>query len=145
MVTDIDSLREIVARYARAVDGRDPAALLGLFTPDGVVTLPAELGRGVLPTELRGADVARLIDGVRYFDRTRHVVDRFDATVDGDVAHGTTVCTAHHVTGGRDLVLDVTYQDTFARHDGQWRLAGRALHVTGSRRAAVGTEGGFAS
>lgn len=143
MKADDDVLREVVARYAQAVDRRDAEALLALFAPDGVVTLPAELTRGALPTELCGADVARLVDGVRYFDRTRHIVDRFDATIDGDVAYGRTACTAHHVTGTRDLVLDVTYQDSFARHDGQWRFVRRALELVGSRQADVGAEGGF--
>ena len=137
-----DAIRELVEQYARAVDARNPEALVALFTPDAVVTLPDALAGDVLPTELTGAEIARIVEGVSGFDRTRHVIDehvidQHRATLDDTIAHAETVCTAHHVTGDQDLVLTVRYRDTFARHDGRWRFARRDLQLDAGRRQDV--------
>lgn len=134
---DADAIRELIERYARAVDARDAAALTELFTPDAIVTLPEALSGDVLPTELNGAQVARVLDGVSGFDRTRHAIDEHRATFDGSAAHAETTCSAHHITGDRDLVLTVGYRDTFGRHGGRWLFERRELRLDASRRQAV--------
>ena len=131
-------MRALATGYARAVDRRDPGALADLFAGDATVTLAAELARGGLPRELRGPGaIARLIGGVRSFERTRHVVDGHAITVDGDGAVGAVTCTAHHVSGERDLVLTVHYDDVYAREDGRWRFRRRDLRLAGTRREPV--------
>ena len=137
MNADADAIRELVERYARAVDARDPDALIALFAPDAVVTLPEELAGSVLPTGLSGAQIARLIDGVSGFDRTRHVIDEHRVAVDGPVAHAETICTAHHISDEQDLVLSVGYVDTLGKRHGRWRFLRRQLRLEASRRQAV--------
>ncbi|TAM88519.1 MAG: nuclear transport factor 2 family protein [Jatrophihabitans sp.] len=130
MGADADDLRALAQAYAAAVDSRDPEALLALFTDDAVVTLPAELAGRYLPHELHGAQIALLIDGVRHFDSTRHVIDGNRCAVEGDAATGRTLCTAHHLRGERDLVLTVRYDDAYSRVDGCWRFRRRDLSAT---------------
>lgn len=137
MSADADAIRELVDGYAHAVDAREPDALLALFAPGAVVTLPEALAADVLPTELHGAQIARILDGVSGFDRTRHVIDEHRAELDGSTARADTTCIAHHVSCERDLVLTVGYRDTIAKHNGSSLFTRRELRLDASRRQAV--------
>ena len=118
------ALQELAARYARAVDRRDYAAFVALFTPDAVLcgpgyamTGPAEIDRGI-----------RLIE---QYEATQHCVHQQLVDVHGDAATGETYCVARHVYTKdgtkRKLDMGVRYQDTYRRTSDSWRLTRREL------------------
>jgi ketosteroid isomerase-like protein len=139
---DAVALRSLADRYAQAVDRRDAAALLALFAPGAVVVLPPPMARRLPSAELVGhGQIATLIDGVRNFVRTRHVVTQQVVDVRGDTASGEIYCEAHHILGSderiRDLVLALRYLDSFARVDAGWRFTRRELVLDWTSRHDV--------
>ncbi len=134
--TDRLAVLTLAARYAQAVDRRDPAALESLFAPEMVLLLPPELNRTNAPSELRGREpVARsVVESVSHLVATRHVVEQqiLEPATARD-AHGETYCTAHHIysrgDGHRDHRLALRYQDTFLYTEGAWLFSRRDLVV----------------
>lgn len=134
---DAAELRALAEAYAAAVDARDVAALRAVFATDALVVLPPALAERLPAAELRGlTQLGSLIDGVRNFHSTRHLVTGQSVTVDGERAEGATSCTAHHVYGApgrqRDLVLTLRYRDSFVRTPQGWRFRRRELVLDGS-------------
>jgi len=123
----VDPFGDLAARYALAVDRRDPSALAALFAPDGCVVLPEALGGTTL------ADWPQLVDTVRRFDRTRHVVHQQVVDVSGGTATGETYGEAHHLYRRdgqlRDTFLVLRYLDEFVGDDGRWWFSRRQLVV----------------
>src|SRR5689334_15566532 len=72
------AITTLTARYARAVDRRDGAALTALFTPDAVLVLPPVLNAMETTVELAGRQgvVSSVMDAVSRFVLTRHVVEQ---------------------------------------------------------------------
>ncbi|MFI2228891.1 nuclear transport factor 2 family protein [Nocardia testacea] len=134
--TDRLAVITLAARYAQAVDRRDPPALMALFAPEMVLVLPAEMKRTDAPRELCGREpVARaVVESVSHLVATRHVVEQqvLDTATDHD-AHGETYCTAHHIyprgDGHRDHRFALRYQDTFIRIGGAWLFSRREIVV----------------
>jgi uncharacterized protein (TIGR02246 family) len=112
-----DEIRQLVARYAVAVDSRDLDALVALFVDD------VQVGR-----DQRGRDALR-----SYFDRSlrdvrvtilstgTHVID----IVDPDHATGLLYCRGEVELGDRWIVQAIQYRDTYERRDGRWYFARR--------------------
>ncbi len=118
------ALQELAARYARAVDRRDYAAFVALFTPGAVLCGPGYAMTG--PTEIdRGI---RLIE---QYEATQHCVHQQLVDVHGDTATGETYCVARHVYTKdgtrRKLDMGVRYQDHYHRDSGTWRIHRREL------------------
>lgn len=125
---------ELHARYAHAFDDGDDDALIGCFTPDGVM-------RTTRPLELVGHDA------LRAFARERRAADPAPArhaswhhllTPDGpDAASGR--CTAavlRTAAAGVEVLFTAVYRDRFVRGpDGTWRIALREVAL--DRAAAV--------
>lgn len=134
--TDRLAVSMLAARYAKAVDRRNPTALQSLFAPEVVFVLPPELNGTNAPSELCGRElVARsVVESVSHLVATRHVVEQqvIEAATARD-AHGETYCTAHHIyprgDGHRDHRLALRYQDTFIRTGDTWLFSRRDLVV----------------
>ena len=106
-----DEIRQLVARYAWALDSRDLDTLVSLFVP-GAVT------REFWDDSLRAVGVTVLLVG-------NHVIE-----LDGpDVAHGIVYCLGRvedPPRSGRIVEQAIVYSDRYARgDDGVWRFAGR--------------------
>lgn len=127
-------LRELVEHYAQAVDRADGDAVAALFTVDGVLALWMD-PQSAEPTGERvgRAAIAEAVSGISRYDATHHTISSSSAVVDGVVATGETMCTAHHLRnqGGRrsDRVLYVRYVDEFVRTAGPWLFRRREMHV----------------
>jgi uncharacterized protein (TIGR02246 family) len=131
---DRQELRELVERYASAVDRADGSAVASLFSDHGVLALWMDPSSAASTGERRGRDqIASSVDGISRYVATHHTVSSSVATVDGDHAGGETLCTAHHVettdAGRQDRVLYICYVDAFARTDGTWRFTRREVRV----------------
>jgi SnoaL-like domain len=135
-VEDTTFLSRLVDAYADAVDRRDAAALLALFTPQGRVRVQSE--GGPVESSYEGAAVSDLLGTVADYDRTFHHVGGrvFEAGDQGDGvrAQGRIHCVAHHyqrtANGPVDLVMMIRYLDKYDRTvEGSWLIADRQVVV----------------
>jgi ketosteroid isomerase-like protein len=141
-------LEALSRRYAAAVDQRDGAALLSLFTPDATLRVERR-GRG--PQILTGHDeLAGIIGVVARFPCTFHLVAQCLYVVDGDSAIGEVYCIANHFSedeagSGHNHIWYIRYQDRYsADSDGRWRIAQRTLAVDATEDRPAAVEGGAA-
>ena len=133
------ALRALVDAYAVAVDRRDVAGFLAVFTEEATLSTYEPDGRR------RGAfhghgELAAVPPALERYERTLHLVSTHlvepEPGGDGDAAVGTAYCEAHHhappdpTTGQRrDLVLFIRYHDRYARRGPGWRIRSREVHV----------------
>jgi uncharacterized protein (TIGR02246 family) len=118
------ALQDLAARYARAVDRRDYAAFVALFTADGVLCGPGY-------TMKAHAEIEKGIRLIEQYEATQHCVHQQLVDVRGGNATGETYCVARHVYTKdgvkRKLDMGVRYQDDYRRELGSWRIARRQL------------------
>lgn len=122
-------LRDLAHRYAAAVDRRDGAALVALFTGEGAIR-----GWGDNPIDYSGpARLTAMMDDLAMFERTMHNVfnQLFEQDADGRV-HGTTYCIASHLLPGAEprlVDMAIWYHDSYACTDGNWQFSERRLQI----------------
>ena len=127
------ALRDLVYRYASALDSRDPEALLAVFSPDAVVRVfPPDTDDPA--TETRGHEQIAMMApamATRY-TKTMHIISNVRCTVDGNKATGSAYCVAHHLIIGdpepRTFVVYLHYDDEFGREgSGEWQIVRRDI------------------
>jgi ketosteroid isomerase-like protein len=107
-----ESIRQLVARYALAVDARDLDTLVGLFVEE-VRVGPTGIGRSAL----RDSFLASLgAIGMTVLNVGTHVID----LVDADHATGTVYCKGEIRDGPRWIHQAIAYEDRYQRVDGRW-------------------------
>ncbi len=107
-----EAIRQLVARYAVAVDARDLDALVALFVPDvqvGAGATGREALRDVFDASLRAIGISVLNVGT-------HVID----LVDADHATGIVYCRGEIQDGDRWIHQAIVYDDEYRRVDGSW-------------------------
>ena len=118
-----DDLRNLVQRYARAVDGRHLEALAGLFRPDASIR-----GAGGLQTVEQWLDT---LSGPRAFPTSMHVLGDplielagtgTEATLD---TYAVVYQLSDPASGNADLTLGINYVDDVVLHDGRWQIVRR--------------------
>jgi ketosteroid isomerase-like protein len=111
-----EAIRQLVARYAVALDGRDLDTLVSLFVPD--VRVGTEVGRSALrrsfEASLRGIGISILNTGT-------HVIDLID---DGH-ATGTLYCKGEIQDASRWIHQAIVYEDQYHRRGDQWYFVRR--------------------
>lgn len=118
-----DEIRDVLARYARGVDGRDLTEVADCFTPDAAYD--GALGRGTVADALR-----TLATAMTRYTATMHLMGRQSIDVAADGAHSETDCVAVHVLpGGAQRTVAVRYTDELVRANGAWRIASRRVHT----------------
>jgi hypothetical protein len=128
---DVATLRQLVDRYADAVDRRDESALAALFTANGSLRVQAD--EGPVENEWFQGNLARSLEPLRPYHRTFHHVGGavFDAIPDG--AEGRVHCLAHHYqrtdSGPVDLAMMIRYHDRYERPEGRWLIAERRVAI----------------
>ena len=122
---DRSELRELVARYAVAIDDRDIGIIADLFTADGAFrsrdgVMNAQ-GREAVVTQFRGRFAALRISNHFSHD---HIL-AFGPHPD----EATGLVTAHAEVwrNGRALIAALRYQDTYRREAHRWRIRDRLL------------------
>lgn len=120
-----EDIRQLVARYAVAIDSRDLDALVALFVDD-VQVGKDQRGRDALRAFFEGSlrEIRRSILNVG-----THVID----LVDDDHATGVVYCRGEIEvpadeaagTGERWVVQAIQYRDDYERRDGQWLFVRR--------------------
>ncbi len=130
-------VRELLSRYAVALDTKDQALLESCFTPD--VRVKYQLSH--LESELQIDGVLDLARGLGEFDRTTHLVGTVLTRFEGDEAHVHSYSTAYLI--GRDdsgpflLTRAVQYRDQMRRFDGEWRIHRRTHSVSWETQSRV--------
>jgi len=131
---DERALRALAAGYASGVDRRDEDLFVSVFAPDAVLRVHDPGVYDEPRSVLRGREeLARVIERISTYDATFHFVGQASYAADGDGATGEVYCTAHHLTrtrhGANDFTMLIRYRDRYARADGEWRIAERAVLV----------------
>lgn len=141
-LVELERLRQLPQRYARAVDERNPAPLAELFHPDGTVTGTAGM-----------TTVADYLAGIRTrppaFLSSQHVVAA--PVIDLSLETGTARMDTYGVVyqfervaePHDDVVLGVRYLDELVRLEERWRIVDRRTQILWSRTvpSASGDEG----
>jgi uncharacterized protein (TIGR02246 family) len=113
-----DEIRQLISKYALALDMRDMDAMAGLFVPD------VRVGR-----EKQGRAAFRdwLDDTMRrQFDGTSHHVGTTIIELTGpDEGVGIVYSKNEHETGPEWVIMQMMYYDLYRRMDGRWLFARR--------------------
>ena len=134
----VEGIRQLVSRYALALDGRDVATLVSLFVPD-VDVHDGRTGREAL---------AEWFDPVLRPYRTtfhllgNHVID----FVDEDHATGALYCRPEHEVDDLWIVMPLVYDDRYERREGRWYFRSRrphAFYAADVRESPLEVEGRF--
>lgn len=123
-MSDIEQIRELAYRYARAADRLDYAAFSGVFTEDAILVLPETTIEGLPAIQLA-------MRHLEQFTRTQHFVHNVVADVYGDAASVEVYCVASHIYPKQDgeskLDWGIRYLDELLRTPGGWRIQRREL------------------
>jgi hypothetical protein len=121
---DRESIRDRIARLARAEDRRDADAITAGFWQDSTVDY------GIFQGDF-AAYLAWVTPGSPAVPVTQHVLGQSVIDLRGDVALVETHATAYHrIDMGaehRDVLLGGRYLDRFEKRDGDWRIAKRTM------------------
>jgi ketosteroid isomerase-like protein len=119
-------IQQLAARYAIALDGRDPVSWAALYTPDVRVGPPID-GSG-------HEDLQRWFRAkCSYWYRSMHLIgahqvdlaDPDDPDADPDVGTGLVQCRVEQEIGERWVTTALLYRDSYRRVDGRWLFAHR--------------------
>lgn len=116
-----EQIRQLVVRYAQALDSRDVPALARLFTAD-VRLGDGRVGRAALEDWYGPI--------LRPYTTTFHFIGnhRIDL-VDRTHASGVVYCRPEHEVGDQWIVMPMQYWDRYERQEGEWLFASRSVHV----------------
>ena len=133
-LADRQAIRDLVARYAVAVDRKDWPGVRACFTPDAACDYA--WFRGDLETVL-----GHIVRGLAQFETTMHLVGNHLAEVSGDTATAETYAVCHHrlqrPDGLADRIVGMRYLDTLVRTPAGWRIRRRDVAVDWQRTDPV--------
>ncbi len=125
-LVDKAAIRDLMARYARGVDGRDPDLIASTLTPDAHTDYGEWDGKG------RDNIVNWIMRPSASHFRSTHFMGDQIIQSDGDTAEVETYAVAfsvRDVEGAPSVVITgLRYVDTMVRQNGQWLVRHRVLH-----------------
>jgi len=122
-ISDRLEIQDLMVAYCYAIDNRDWDLLDTIFTPDAIIDYSEMVGvKGTL-TEIK----AFLAQSMQAVAACQHIISTSQIKVEGDRAHGKTVCTNPMVLGpdGHVMLLGLWYRDEFLRTAQGWRISSR--------------------
>jgi ketosteroid isomerase-like protein len=122
-ISDRLEIQDLMVEYCYAIDNRDWDALDNVFTADAVIDYSEMVGvKGSLP-EIK----AFLAESMQMVVACQHNISTSQIRIEGDRAHGRTICTNPMVIGadGHVMLLGLWYRDEFVRTDKGWRISSR--------------------
>ncbi|MFC9441044.1 nuclear transport factor 2 family protein [Nocardia sp. NPDC057030] len=125
-ISDRLEIQDLMVRYSHAVDTAQWELLDDIFTEDAHIDYSA-MGGAVGDVAATKKFLAAMLPN---FPAFQHLISNSSITVDGDTATGRTMCHNPMLLSGGDgppslMLCGLWYLDTFARVDGQWRIARR--------------------
>jgi hypothetical protein len=137
------AIRELFDAYAHCADRRDAEGQKALFTDDTRFAVYMDGARAEASYELQGRDaLTPVFDDLNRYEATMHFNGQSTVRLDGDRATGESYTIAHHVfaeEGIRKIMVAwLRYLDVFAKLDGSWYFAERALILDWSETRPLG-------
>jgi 3-phenylpropionate/cinnamic acid dioxygenase small subunit len=124
---DLEEIRAVFTRYAKALDARDFAAYAGLFAESGVLEAP--LGAATGPAAIQELLEERLAGSSAPRRVAFHLIANPEIELDGDRATARVLWS--YVTNGEDgfpLIFQLGhYDDVLIREKGSWRIERHAI------------------
>ncbi|MFF3224033.1 nuclear transport factor 2 family protein [Nocardia suismassiliense] len=125
-ISDRLEIQDLMVRYSHAVDTGQWDLLDDIFTEDAHIDYTAMGG----PAGDVAATKKFLATMLPNFPAFQHLISNSSITLHGDTATGRTMCHNPMMLSGSDgppslMLCGLWYLDTFARVDGQWRIARR--------------------
>jgi hypothetical protein len=115
-----EQIRQLVARYALALDSRNIPDLVALFIED-VNSGDGRVGRDALADWFDTT--------LRPFTTTFHLIgNHIIELVDQDHATGVLYCRPEHEVGEQWIIMPLQYWDRYERREGQWYFKSRSIH-----------------
>lgn len=130
-VADRIALMDVMATYAKGVDERDLKLYRSCFADDVEV-----VGFGEETVHGGDAWTDYVIEALKRFGPTQHMLGPQLATIDGDAAHCRTDVQALHYMADdpkTTLTLWATYLTDMVRIDGKWKIKRHELVSRGTR------------
>jgi ketosteroid isomerase-like protein len=125
-LSDHHEIRELIVDYASAIDTRNFDALDAVFTPDAYIDYRAMGGIDGRYSQVK----TWLREVLPAFPAYQHMVGNMSIRLDGNTAHGRTICfnpmeVALPEGGTQVMFLGLWYLDRFERTVQGWRIAER--------------------
>lgn len=124
-----EAIKEVMARYAQALDSHDTDVWVACFAEDGTLDEPPPVGHKVTG---RPALREFMETYLKTFPISMHIGSNHLIEVKGDRAHSVSqmvLISRAKRTDEHDSVIRAIYHDDFVRQDGQWFIAYRKLLV----------------
>lgn len=124
-LTDIQEIREVIARHARGCDRHDAACNASAFHEGGVHELGNKVFDGAVYGEHSNAGLAMM------FEATVHTPVLQSCEIEGDIAHAESyvIGIMLHKGGKTSQVVAGRYIDRLERRDGRWGIMVRRVTV----------------
>ena len=130
---DMNSVQQVMHRYALAIDTKDWGALTDLFTENMSADFRTFGAKSVYEGSREGW-VEQVRSTIAGMDATQHVMTNHLYEVDGAKATGTTYIQARHVCrnhwGGDVYTIGGHYAVDMVLSGDQWRIGAYTLHCT---------------
>jgi hypothetical protein len=120
-----EELRHLADVYALTMDDRDAETLIGLFAPEGVLTIASEQTREFAAPE----GLVQIIGYMSRYAETMYFVGNHVCEIDGDRASGETYSMAYHRRDGQLIVNAIRYLDEYVRLADGWRFQRRDARI----------------
>lgn len=122
-IGDRMEIQDLMVAYCYAIDNRDWDALDAVFTPDAIIDYSEMVGvKGTLP-EIK----VFLASSMGAVQASQHIISTSQIAIDGDRAHGRTICTNPMALqpDGHVMIVGLWYRDEFVRTAEGWRISSR--------------------
>jgi hypothetical protein len=122
-ISDRFAIQDLMVDYCYAIDNRDWDALDAIFTPDAIIDYTEMVGiKGTL-AEIK----LFLVSSMAAVQACQHIISTSKIIIDGNRAHGKTVCTNPMVLNpdGHVMFVGLWYRDEFVRTAAGWRISSR--------------------
>jgi hypothetical protein len=122
-ISDRMELQELMVAYCYAIDRRDWDALDDIFTQDATIDYSEMVGfRGTLAETKQF-----LAASMQQIAASQHIISTSQISIEGDTAHGRTVCTNPMVLhpSRHTMFVGLWYRDVFVRTPRGWRIQSR--------------------
>jgi ketosteroid isomerase-like protein len=127
VLADREAIRDLLCRYALAVDRKQIDTVASCFTPD--CAYEGALGQGTIGQALRALELA-----FTRYARTMHMIGTQEVRLEGDTARAETYCVAYHVRpDGGHLTVGVRYLDDLVRSPLGWQIRHRLVRTDWTR------------
>jgi len=137
---DVVAIQQLAYRYADAIDACDLERFLAVFTQNARLRIYHPDAAEPF-ADMAGHDELKVIPGRMrdMFAQTMHMMTNHIVDLDGDLATGTVLCAARHLTIERDNSMNVLirYIDGYERNGGTWKIADRQIHFLWSEQHAA--------